>query len=262
MKALFYDIEPCRMADSFYYIGVSSGPCYLLETSDGLVLIDTAYPQSFDLILEHLRKIGKDPRAIRHIIHTHGHYDHVGATRALVKLSGAKTYIGRGDEDAVMGKNDLIYAAELGQVYQETFVPDVILHDGDVLSFGDTEIRFAATPGHTAGTISLFFSLLVNGIPYRAGMFGGAGQNTLTTDYLTRHHLPLTMREAYLRSIDTLMAEPVEFHIGNHLEDNHFSEKVMQLHEKENPFLADNTWQSFLEKKKRQALERFADAKW
>lgn len=258
MDRYLRDIAPCPMADSFYYIGVSGGPSYLLETSDGLVLIDTAFPQSFPLLLEHMRKLGKDPRQIRHIIHTHGHYDHAGSTRALVALSGAKTYIGQGDEDAVMGKNGLMYAAEFGQTFRETFVPDVLLRDGDILRFGDTELRIVATPGHTAGTLSFFFPLKVNGRPYLAGLFGGAGLNTLSRAYLTRYGLPLSMRETYLQSIDKIAGEPVAFHIGNHIEDNNFPEKAPRIGETENPFLTDNTYLPFLQRKKRQALERFA----
>ena len=260
MDYLSLDLEPCRMADSLYHIGVEKGPSYLLETSDGLVLIDTAFPKTFDLLLEHIRKIGKDPHDIRHILHTHGHYDHIGATRALVELSGAKTYIGAGDEDAVTGKKNLTYAAELGEEYREIFEPDVILHDGDVLKFGDTEIKVVATPGHTAGTLSFFFPLNVNGKPYRAGMFGGAGHNTLTREYLNRYSLPISLRTDYLKSIDKIAKEKVEFHIGNHLSDNDFHEKAkrMQAGAEENLFLTENTYYSFLERKRQQAVERFA----
>lgn len=142
-------MEPCRMADGLYHIGVKGGPCYLLETTDGIVLIDTAYPDTVEMLLENFARIGKDPREVRHIIHTHGHYDHVGATRALVAMSGAKTYIGAGDEDAVRGTNELIYANEAGISFTETFEPDVIIRDGDEIHFGDTAIR--GNPGTHGG---------------------------------------------------------------------------------------------------------------
>ena len=255
-----YDwIEPCHMADGLYYIGVRSGPCYLLETTDGIVLIDTAFPNTVDLILENFARIGKDPRKIRHIIHTHGHIDHVGATRALVEMSGAKTYIGAGDEDAVRGVNDLICAKEMGISFTDTFEPDVIVHDGDVLRFGDTEIRFVATPGHTAGTVSLYFDLLVQGKPYRAGLFGGAGLNTLTLEYLDGHELSHSMRETFLESIDKVIDERVDFHIGNHLSDNNFHEKRLHIDDAENPFLTGKTYRSFLETRKQQAIRAFAE---
>lgn len=251
-------MEPCRMADNLYHIGVRGGPCYLLETTEGIVLIDTAFPQTLSLLLKNFQKLDKDPRDIRHIIHTHGHYDHVGATRALVEISGAKTYIGKGDEDAVMGNNDLIYAVELGESFSESFIPDVTVNDGEMLVVGDTAFRFVATPGHTAGTMSLFFDVRVEGRKYRAGMFGGAGLNTLTADYLTRHSLPMSMRETFLKSIDKILDEPVELHVGNHLSDNDFHNKILHLGKENNPFLTGKTYRSFLNKRKQQALETFA----
>lgn len=252
-------MEPCRMADGLYHIGVRGGPCYLLETSDGIVLIDTAFPESVEFLLENFARIGKDPRDVRHIIHTHGHYDHVGATRALVQMSGAKTYIGAGDEDAVRGVNELIFANEMGVRFTDTFEPDVMIHDGDVLRFGDTEIRFVATPGHTAGTLSLFFDVLVDGKPYRAGMFGGAGLNSMTVEYLNRYGLPLSMRETFLRSIDKVIDEPVEFHIGNHLSDNNFHEKRLHIEDAENLFLTGKTYRPFLEARREQAIKAFSE---
>lgn len=251
-------LAPTRLCDDLYHIGVRGGPCYALDTSDGLVLIDTAFPESFPLILQNLASIGKSPSNIKHIIHTHGHIDHVGSTKKLVELSGAKTYIGREDLCAVTGKNDLIFAKELGMEFTDTFIPDVMLGDGDTLTVGNTRFRFVSTPGHTAGTMSLFFDVHVNEKKHLAGMFGGAGLNTLTKEYLESHGLPLSVRDRFLESIDKIMNEPVEFHVGNHLSDNHTHEKILRLGKGANPFLAENTYQSFLIKRKAQALEAFA----
>ena len=251
-------LTPIRLCDDLYHIGVRGGPCYALDTSDGLVLIDTAFPETFSLILQNLSVIGKNPTDIKHIIHTHGHIDHVGSTKKLVKLSGAKTYIGAEDKRAVMGENDLIFAKELGIEFTDPFIPDITLGDGDTLTVGNTHFRFVSTPGHTAGTISLFFDVHVNEKKHLAGMFGGAGLNTLTKEYLASHGLPLSMRNNYLESIDKIMNEPVEFHVGNHLSDNHTHEKILHLGESVNPFLADNTYKSFLINKKAQALEAFS----
>lgn len=116
-----------------------------------------------------------------------------------------------------------------------------------------------ATPGHTAGTLSLFFDVLVDGKPYRAGLFGGAGLNSLTAEYLTRYGIPLSMREFFLQSIDKILDEPVEFHIGNHLSDNGFHEKRLHVGEAENPFLSGKTYRPFLETRKQQAIKAFAE---
>lgn len=252
-----YRIPPFRLSDELYHVGTHNGPTYLLDTCEGIVLIDTGYPQTLYLVLENIRALGFDPYSIKHIIHSHGHIDHMGGTRALVELTGARTYIGRGDEDAAAGRNELNAAKEVDCVYEEPFEPDVIISDGDVLSFGETEIRFVSTPGHTIGTMSMFFDVHVGGKAYKAGMFGGAGLNTLTDEYLEKYGLSYDMREMYLESIEKLLKEKVEFHIGNHLGDNGSPEKMLHTDDEENPFLRQNTYYEFLEHKKEKAMKLF-----
>lgn len=251
------DIPPFRLADELWHVGTAHGPSYLLSTSDGIVLIDTGYPQDADLLLCNIRLLGFDPLRIRHIIHTHGHIDHVGGTRALVEISGAKTYISEIDAGAVRGTNDLLFAKELGMEFDEFFEPDVLLHDGDVFLFGDTPIRFVHSPGHTMGTMSLYFPLHVNGKEVRAGLFGGAGLNTFGDDYLNSHGLPLSLRDDFLLSIDKALMEDVELHVGNHLGDNDALKKADWDVGKENPFLADNTYRSFLFRRRAEAVDKF-----
>lgn len=257
-----YRLAPFRLSDELYHVGTKNGPSYLLDTRDGIVLIDTGYPQTLYLLLENIRALGFDPYGIRHIIHTHGHIDHMGGTRALVELTGAVTYIGSGDEDAAAGRNELHAAREVNCVYEEPFEPDVIIHDGDVLGFGQTEISFMSTPGHTLGTLSVFFDVHIDSKAYRAGMFGGAGLNTLTDEYLTEYGLKRDMRNMYLQSIERLLAQHVEFHIGNHLWDNQSLDKVRDTGNGENPFLAHNTYYEFLKYKKEKATELFNKNQW
>lgn len=258
MKTLSYwewGIEPCRISDQFYYVGTTKGPAHLLTTSDGLVLIDTGYAQSLYMLLESLRKLGFDYKDIKHIVHTHGHIDHIGGTRALVELTGAKTYIGRHDADMVRGINGLDWCSEFDRPFDEPFEPDVLIADGDEIAFGDTVIRFVETPGHTAGTLSLFFDLTDNGKTYRAGLFGGAGTNTLRSSYFLKYGVPFSMRETFVASIDKVINEPVEIHIGNHLSDNDHKSKAALVGQGPNPFIDPTSWKNFLSAKREAAIQ-------
>lgn len=242
-------VKPHRIADEYYYVGTRKGPANLLVTDAGLVLIDTSYPESYDVLLANIRDLGFDPADVRHIVHSHGHLDHYGCTAALVKLTGAKTYIGADDVRAVRGEDP--YQGAFGSPC--SFEPDVLLHDGDVISFGSVSIRFVATPGHTYGVMSMFLTLHVNGAPHLAGMFGGAGLNTLSDEFFAAHpHFPKTMRELYVQSIDKILNEPVEIHLGNHLGDNNGKEKMLHADDPVNPYLAENTWRPFLLKRRTQ----------
>ena len=130
-------IKPLKITDDFYWVGVDgSSPAHLLVTDEGLVLIDTASHTNVEEFLANIASLGFDVRDVKHIIHSHGHYDHVGATSRIVKLSGAKTYIGARDADAVRGKNKRLWASlSLPENASEFyFEPDVLLYDGDVLA--------------------------------------------------------------------------------------------------------------------------------
>lgn len=243
-------LEPVQISDELFYVGTRKGPSHLLNTSDGLVLIDTGYPQSLYMLLENIRKLSFDYHDVKHIIHTHGHIDHFGGTRALVEMCGAKTYIGKGDEDSVMGKNDLSYCVDYNRELEEPFTPDVVIGDGDKLKFGNKEIDFIATPGHTKGTLSIFMDLAWQGKTYKAGMFGGAGLNTLEEDYIKRHNLSYSCRDEYKASINKLLTYKVDIHLGNHVRDNNHLVKMEQKRGDNNPFIDYDSWNTFLNKQK------------
>lgn len=250
-------MEPTKLADNLFFVGVKGGPCYLWVTNDGLVLIDTSLPDCAERICTNIRFLGYDVKDVKHIIHTHGHYDHIGSTKKLLEKCNAKTYIGRFDEDTVMGKNELLYLQESGVKFHDYFSPDVVVDDKTILDFGNVKMRFLSTAGHTQGTMSLFFDVFVEGKKYTAGMFGGSGLNTLTTDYLVKHDLSLSLRENFLDSIEKLKKEKVDFHVGNHMSEFHYYDKVKKLGEDVNPFLAENTYYAFLEQKEKEAKKLF-----
>ena len=255
LKYWEWGIAPCRISDQLYYVGTTKGPAHLLSTSDGLVLIDTGYPQSLYMLIESMRALGFDYRDVRHIVHTHGHIDHIGGTRALVALTGARTYIGRADADMVRGINGLDWCREFDRPFDEPFEPDVLIDDGDEIAFGDTVIRFVTTPGHTAGTLSLFFDLTDSGRTYRAGLFGGAGLNTLQSAYFLKYGVPFSMRETFVSSIDKVIGERVDIHLGNHLGDNDHEKRAALIGKGPNPFIDPDSWEKFLTAKREAAMK-------
>ena len=96
-----------------------------------------------------------------------------------------------------------------------------------------------------------------NGVEYTAGMFGGAGQNSLTDEYLDLFSLPYSLRNDYVRSIDRLLLENVDIHIGNHPGNNSHVDKASRKTEDYNPFVAEKTWRPFLEKQKNALIEKY-----
>ena len=221
-------MRPFRIIGNTYFVGTYQASAHLIDTGDGLILIDTGYTKTTYLVLDSIYKLGFSPKDIKYIINTHWHWDHVEATEAFVDLSGAKTLIGRDDE-----KKALKY-----------FTPDILIDDGDTLTLGNTTISFVHTPGHTKGTISLFYDTEENGKTYRVGTFGGAGVNTMVPGAFDFDGC----REAYMSSIKRLKEEKVDVFIGNHTWNNDTYGKSLKLFESgENEFIDGGLWLKFLE---------------
>lgn len=222
-----------------------------------IILIDTSMPQNLYQLVFNINKLGFSVDNIKHIIHSHGHIDHIGGTRALKELTGAKTYIGKGDVDMVKGLNQLQWTNEFDMKFDEPFEPDVIIKDGDKIKIGDKLFSFYSCPGHTAGTLSIFFNTSYNGKEYRAGMFGGAGLNSMKEDYMKKYNLPSSLREDFIKSLDKMSREKVDVHLGNHIQDCFHYEKVLQIRHDYNPFIDSSSWNLFLEKKKEEVMTEF-----
>ncbi len=221
-------IEPFKIVGNVYFAGCFPASTHIIDSGEGLILIDPGYMQTFHLVINSIYKLGFSPYDIKYIINTHWHDDHTEATAALVDLCGAKT---------LLGHRDLEKAKRL-------FTPDILIKDGDVLNLGNIKVEFMETPGHTAGTVSFFFNTEENGKAYRVGMFGGAGANTMLPE---RYDFE-GCREAYINSINRLLREKVDVFIGNHVWNNNTEEYGEILRSTGvNNFIDAGRWNRFLE---------------
>ena len=96
-------VQPGRIFGNLYFVGTYAASSHIIDTGEGLIMIDTGYAEGAYLILHNIWDLGFCPYDIKYIIHSHGHYDHVGATCAIAKLTGAKTAISRIDAPMVDG---------------------------------------------------------------------------------------------------------------------------------------------------------------
>ncbi len=239
-------VKPFKIFGNLYFVGTEPASTHLIDTGDGLILIDTGYQHSLYLVINNIWELGFSPYDIKYLIHTHGHIDHFGGTRALVELTGAKTVIGRPDEDYANGKLDLSFAKELGMEFKETFQPDILLDDGDIISLGNTTIKAVATPGHTPGAMSYFFDVSDGKETFRAGLHGGMGINTLSKAFLNKYNLPFSLREDFCKAMLRLNEEKVDIFLGNHMQHNNTLEKAQMIKDgNSHAFINPEEWQPY-----------------
>ena len=224
------EMTPFKLADNLYFCGVYQASSHLIDTGDGLIMIDTGYNDTFEMVVEAVEKLGFDPTEIKYIINTHWHGDHTEASGKMAAFTGAKNVISRIDALEVEKRG--------------YFVPNILVDDGDKLTLGNTTIEFMVTPGHTKGTLSFFFDTTVDGKPLCAGSFGGAGANTLVKSHPSFYE---GCREDYLASIERLLKEKVDIFVANHVWNNDADRKSKILLETgENLFVDADEWTKFL----------------
>jgi glyoxylase-like metal-dependent hydrolase (beta-lactamase superfamily II) len=55
--------------------------------------VDAGFPDKASLVFDAIRQLGRSTRDLRHLIFTHGHPDHIGSAAAIVRETGATTYM-------------------------------------------------------------------------------------------------------------------------------------------------------------------------
>lgn len=236
-------IPAFRVFGNLYFVGNANCASWIVNTSVGPILFDTNYPTMDALEIQSIWEAGFNPCDIIAIFHSHGHYDHFGATDLIKNLSSAKVYLGEADARMFRERPELSYLEHSASPLS-LFVPDVEVHDGDVFTFGDTVIRCVHTPGHSQGATSYFFPVTDGKQTLTCGLHGGAGLNTVVRSFMEKYNV--NWRQDFLDSIDKLMDAEVDIFIGNHTSQNKLVQKLPLMTEDYNPFIDKGAWKEFL----------------
>ena len=222
-------MEPFRIYGNTWYVGVRGIATVLVDTGQGLVLLDGGLPQSAPLIEANVRKLGFKPADIKLILNSHGHFDHAGGIAALQRDSGAQVVASPSGAEALrLGHavpDDPQTAFGNGD-FPALPVSARVLADGDTLRLGDTALTAHFTPGHTPGSTSWTWQSCdkrrcltvayvdsLNAISAPGFRFtGGKGQADRTP--------------AFRASIDKVAALPCDVIVTVHPEFGHLWEKL------------------------------------
>jgi glyoxylase-like metal-dependent hydrolase (beta-lactamase superfamily II) len=153
------DIIPMGMANAF-----------LIERDDGLTLIDAGFPGKEAAVFAAIGGLKRSPDQLKHLIFTHGHPDHIGSAAAIVRETGARTYMhpldipvaeSGGPFRPMRGAPGLLRQVMCTLAYDpvkrvEPVAIDQPLTDGEILPIAGG-IEVIHTPGHCAGQVALLW---------------------------------------------------------------------------------------------------------
>ena len=102
-----YTVEPVKIFDNVWFMGLASQGAFVITTTQGLILIDTlnTTEEARDILVPSMQKVGLDPAQIKYIVLTHGHpgqTDHTGGANYLQKTYHPRILMGKEDWDATL----------------------------------------------------------------------------------------------------------------------------------------------------------------
>lgn len=161
--------------------GTKPGPvnAYLF-TGNPVTILDTGTLKSAPVLERELGRMGMGFSDIEQIVLTHGHIDHYGAARSIIRGAGRPVPVLAHEEDRRLIERGLeVPEKQFARYYSLMGVPliyhlslllvqalfksmaencrvDRTISDGDRIMLGGYEAAVVGTPGHTRGSVSFF----------------------------------------------------------------------------------------------------------
>jgi metallo-beta-lactamase class B len=255
----YQKIPPIKVFDNLYYVGPGFVSVWLIPTSDGLILVDSAQEPYVDHVTDNITKAGFDPRRIRYILITHGHLDHFGGAAKIQALSGARVAMLEEDWQLTLAAAK---TPNRNQTAEQPLKRDLVIKEGDTVTLGTTSIKVFKLPGHTPGSASFEFTVHDGARTHKAFVFGGPGQRN-----------GVEGGTQFLASIDRLQREfsdvevPVHVHswLATYPYPGAIFERAQQLAQRKpgqpHPFVDNAAWRQWLRTAHAGTLKYIEDAK-
>jgi metallo-beta-lactamase class B len=163
--------KPAKVFDNLYFVGQTEYSAWAVVTSDGIIVIDPIFDYSVeDEVVNGLRTLGFDPGAIKYVLISHAHSDHVGGASYLQDRFNAKVIMSEADW-ALLDRTTTSWRKPRREL---------VATDGQRLTVGDTTLTLHLTPGHTLGTISTLIPVRDGSARHLVAYWGGTAFNWLT----------------------------------------------------------------------------------
>ena len=139
-----------------FAVGALGANCYLVACPRTRAAMVVDPGDEAERILARIRERGV---TVVKILHTHGHFDHISATEALLAGLVAPVPVLAHPEDGYLYSREArSWGEQFGYPLPELLtLPDSTITDGMLVEVGTLRLRVIATPGHTPGSICLLY---------------------------------------------------------------------------------------------------------
>jgi glyoxylase-like metal-dependent hydrolase (beta-lactamase superfamily II) len=159
-----------RVIKGVHVIPMGMANAFLIDGDDGLTLIDAGFPGKEAAVFGAIRGLGRSPHQLKHLIFTHCHPDHIGSAAAIVRETGARTYMhpldtpmaeSGGPFRPITPAPGLLRQVMCRLFFHPNELMDPVatnqpLSDREILAIAGG-IEVIHTPGHCAGQVALLW---------------------------------------------------------------------------------------------------------
>jgi metallo-beta-lactamase class B len=194
----------CRIAGNLYYVGTADLAVYLINTSEGNILINSDFPEDLPLIRKNIHRLGFRYDDTKIILISHAHGDHDAAVGQIKDETGARLMVMQPD----------VAAVESTAPGRPGATVDRALHDGDTVELGEAKLTARLTPGHTPGCTTWTMSVQENGRMLNVVIIGSPNVNP--GYILVGNKTYPQIAEDYEKTFNVLLSLPVDIFLGAH----------------------------------------------
>jgi metallo-beta-lactamase class B len=215
---------PHHIIGNIYYVGTKTLSSFLIVTPKGNILIDTTYERNVKTIAKSVKDLGFKFTDVKIILGNHAHGDHQEGDALAKEMTGGALV-------EVMAED--VPALEAMKPGGKPHPIDVVFHDGDTITLGETTLTAHLTAGHTRGCTTFTTTEYENGLPYHV-VFGCSlrSPNTVT---------PAVAAE-FGRTFELVSKLPCDVQLGDHPSQYGMIEKYAKLKPgAANPFIDAET---------------------
>ena len=195
MKILYKTARLCVFQSALFQTNSA-----VINTDDAVIVVDPNWlPEEITAIKKHVAKCGKKPL---YLLFTHSDYDHIigfGAFPEAVGVIASRAFIENADREKNLEQirtfdDDYYITRDYATVYP--VVTDVIEHDGQKITIGNTELIFYLAAGHNPdGIFAIINDVWIAGdylcaveFPYIYHSSIEYEKTLAKTDFILHHH--------------------------------------------------------------------------